>query len=168
MEDILNATLAGGVTIGASCGIVTNPGVSLAIGLIAGFVSTIGYIKLNHAIEKSWFGIHDTCGVANLHGIPGLLGGFISAMVVASYQTPPGLDSAYSPYVDFNKYGRTYSQQAGIQVASTFMSMVMGILFGLAAGLILKTFYKADNKDFFTDSIYFELPQDHEVLNSSS
>jgi hypothetical protein len=48
------------------------------------------------------------------------------------------------------------------------MSMAMGILFGLAAGLILKTFYKADNKDFFTDSIYFELPQDHEVLNSSS
>jgi tetrahydromethanopterin S-methyltransferase subunit G len=54
--------------------------------------------------------------------------------------------------------GRTYSQQAGIQVASTFISMVMGILFGLMAGLILKTFYKADNKDFFTDNIYFELP----------
>ena len=50
MEDILNATLAGGVAIGSSCVIVTNLGVSLAIGLIAGFVSNIGFIKLNHAI----------------------------------------------------------------------------------------------------------------------
>ncbi len=43
MEDILNATLAGGVIIGAPSGIVANLGVSLTIGIIGGLVSSIGY-----------------------------------------------------------------------------------------------------------------------------
>lgn len=46
LEDILNATLAGGVAIGAPSGIVANPGISLTIGVIAGLISTLGYIKL--------------------------------------------------------------------------------------------------------------------------
>jgi len=92
MEDIINATLAGGVAIGASSGVVVNMGVSLTIGIIAGFVSNIASAKLMHKLEHGFLGIHDTCGVHNLHGIPGLLGGLISAMVIASYQTWPGLD----------------------------------------------------------------------------
>lgn len=46
MEDILNATLAGGVAIGAPSGLIINTGASLAIGIIAGTVSTLGYIYL--------------------------------------------------------------------------------------------------------------------------
>lgn len=42
-EDILNATLAGGVIIGAPSGIVANLGVSLFIGIVGGVVSTLGY-----------------------------------------------------------------------------------------------------------------------------
>jgi len=45
-EDILNATLAGGVAIGAPAGIVTNTTISLIIGLLAGTISTICYNKL--------------------------------------------------------------------------------------------------------------------------
>jgi ammonium transporter Rh len=69
MEDIINATLAGGVAIGASSGVVVNMGVSLTIGIIAGFVSNIAYAKLMHKLEHGFLGIHDTCGVHNLHGI---------------------------------------------------------------------------------------------------
>jgi ammonium transporter Rh len=47
MDDILNATLAGGVAIGAPSGIVANPGISLTIGIMAGLISTLGYIKLS-------------------------------------------------------------------------------------------------------------------------
>ena len=47
MEDILNATLAGGVAIGAPSGVVQNPGLSLFIGLLAGFISTLGFWKLS-------------------------------------------------------------------------------------------------------------------------
>lgn len=46
MEDIMNATLAGGVVIGAPCGILYLPGVALAIGAIAGSISTISFKRL--------------------------------------------------------------------------------------------------------------------------
>ena len=46
MEDILNATLAGGVIIGAPSGIVTNPAVAFVIGLIGGIISAICFYKL--------------------------------------------------------------------------------------------------------------------------
>lgn len=50
MEDILNATLAGGVAIGAPCGVVQNPGLALFIGLLAGGVSTICFYKLTEVV----------------------------------------------------------------------------------------------------------------------
>jgi ammonium transporter Rh len=89
--------------------------------------------------------LHDTCGIHNLHGIPGLIGGLISAMVVASFQTYPGLDSTYSNYVSFTPNGRSYSGQAGIQVAGTFVSLGIGIAFGILTGFIISLFYDFHN-----------------------
>lgn len=43
MEDILNATLAGGVAVSASCGVSYYPSVALVIGLLAGTASTLGF-----------------------------------------------------------------------------------------------------------------------------
>lgn len=160
MEDIINATLAGGVAIGACSGVVANMGVSLTIGIIAGFLSNISYAKLLERLEHGFLGIHDTCGIHNLHGIPGLMGGFTSAMVIASYQTWPGFDSDYASYMHVVAAERTYSQQAGIQVGATFMSMGIGIAFGLLAGAVIYPFYHQETQDFFDDNHYFELPHE--------
>lgn len=84
MEDILNASLAGGVIIGAPCGIITNPLASLLIGFCVGSLSTVMFAKLTSKLHHV-MGIHDTCGVNNLHGIPGFLGGILSAVIIASY-----------------------------------------------------------------------------------
>lgn len=84
MEDILNATLAGGVAIGSACGLLYYPGVALAIGSAAGIISTLGYRYLSAKLEKE-IGLHDSCGIHNLHGIPGLLGGIFSALIVFTY-----------------------------------------------------------------------------------
>jgi len=43
MEDILNATLAGGVIIGAPSGVFSNPAGSLCVGFFGGVVSCLGY-----------------------------------------------------------------------------------------------------------------------------
>lgn len=43
MEHILNATLAGGVVIGASAGIIMHPGGTMCIGFLTGIVSTLGF-----------------------------------------------------------------------------------------------------------------------------
>jgi ammonium transporter Rh len=83
MEVLLNATLAGGVAIGSSCDLITNCGFAMIVGAIAGGISSFGFLKLN-AFCKEKLNLHDTCGVQFLHGIPGLLGGFVSAITVGS------------------------------------------------------------------------------------
>lgn len=110
MVDMANAALAGGVAIGSTCNIVSPSG-AFAIGLLAGAVSVIGYVFIQPALEKR-FKIVDTCGVHNLHGMPGLLGALIAIMVV------PGIAA---------------SQLIGI----TF-SVVFAFVTGLIAGAVIK------------------------------
>jgi len=84
--DIANASLAGGVAIGAACNLVTTP-VAFLIGLLAGALCVVGYNFVQPKL-LSRFKILDTCGVHNLHGMPGLLGGLIAILVV------PGIAAA--------------------------------------------------------------------------
>lgn len=79
IEDIANASLAGGVAIGSTCDIA-NPGMSMLIGIAAGILSTVGYSIIAPKVQKLIRGA-DTCGVHNLHGMPGLLGG-LSAIII--------------------------------------------------------------------------------------
>jgi len=46
MEIMLNASLAGGVAIGSSCDLVTQPWVAMTIGLVGGILSSIGFQKI--------------------------------------------------------------------------------------------------------------------------
>jgi len=46
------------------------------VGLAAGTISTLGFFFLSPLLEEKT-GLGDTCGVHNLHGIPGLLGGLV-------------------------------------------------------------------------------------------
>ena len=163
MEDILNATLAGGVIIGAPSGIFTNPAAALCIGLFAGVVSTLGFRYLQGKLEQ-WIGLDDTCGIHNLHGIPGVLGGIFSAIAIASYSTDPLTDTTQIGYLSFypqspsnlNIYGRTFYEQGGCQIAAIFISMGLGIAFGVAAGFFMRILYAFSPADFFKDNVYFE------------
>lgn len=78
--DIANAALAGGVAIGATCNAVSAP-VAFGIGALAGALCVLGYAVIQAKIQKM-FKIVDTCGVHNLHGMPGLLGGVAAIFVV--------------------------------------------------------------------------------------
>lgn len=111
MVDMANAALAGGVAIGSTCNIVSPTG-AFAIGLLAGAVSVIGYVFVQPALEAR-FKIVDTCGVHNLHGLPGLLGAFIAILVVP-----------------------------GIAVAQ-FIGIVFSVTFAFATGLIAGKLIKA-------------------------
>ena len=78
--DMANAALAGGVAIGSVCDVVSPTG-AFGIGLLAGAVSVLGYVFLQPVLESK-FKLVDTCGVHNLHGMPGLLGGMSAFLVV--------------------------------------------------------------------------------------
>lgn len=80
MVDMANATLAGGVSIGSTCNLVS-PGGAFVIGLLAGALSVVGFVFIQPLLE-SRIKLIDTCGVHNLHGMPGLLGGLCAIVVV--------------------------------------------------------------------------------------
>lgn len=88
IEDIANAALAGGVAIGSACSMVT-PGSAMLIGIAAGALSTTGYAIIAPKIEKLIKGT-DTCGVHNLHGMPGVLGGLTGVLVTGNISAQVG------------------------------------------------------------------------------
>jgi ammonium transporter Rh len=81
IADIANASLAGGVAIGSTC-LFATPSTSFIIGIVAGLISTVGFAKLQERLQHRLKMI-DTCGVFNLHGLPGLFGGFAAIFIVS-------------------------------------------------------------------------------------
>lgn len=124
MVDMANAALAGGVAIGSVCNVVDPLG-AFVIGLIAGAISVLGYRFLLPALEK--IKIFDTCGVHNLHGLPGLLGGFSALLVV------PGI--------------------AGNQLTGIGITMGIAIVGGLVAGALIRA--TGTTKEPYEDSVEF-------------
>lgn len=70
MEIVLNASLAGGVAVGSSADLIVQPAGAMIAGFIVGTISACGFAFLS-AFVKEHLRLHDTCGVINLHGIPG-------------------------------------------------------------------------------------------------
>ena len=80
IADIANASLAGGVAIGSTCDHANHP-TAFIIGAIGGAISTIGFAVIQGKLQNKLKCI-DTCGVLNLHGWPGLMGGLAAVFVV--------------------------------------------------------------------------------------
>lgn len=143
MEHLLNATLCGGVVIGAAAGILFNPGAALAIGFLCGIISTLGYQYLTPYLEER-FGIYDTCGVHNLHGIPGFIGGIIGAIAAATYKLSTTTDSYIITNNDFPYYNALINnpyKQGGLQIAATFISIGISLFFSFFTFLLIRLNY---------------------------
>jgi len=80
IADIANAALAGGVAIGATCADASHT-VAVFIGVMAGGLSTFGFAVIQERQQK-WMKLIDTCGVTNLHGLPGLMGGLAALPII--------------------------------------------------------------------------------------
>jgi ammonium transporter Rh len=175
MVDIQNATLAGGVAIGASADMYLYPGTAMAIGAIAGTVSTLGFVKFAPILE-TYIGIHDTCGVNNLHGMPSFIGA-IASMIAAYYATVDdygvhGLNRQFPArctdafVTNTCLQGRSASAQADQQLAYCATTIAMALAGGILAGFVVtnKGFDNdfKEQKDMFRDDRFWETPsQEH-------
>jgi ammonium transporter Rh len=74
---VQNATLAGGVAIGATANLPMGPFAATLIGCLAGGLSCVGFVYQDKLIPSKY----DTCGINNLHGMPGIMGGLVSVVL---------------------------------------------------------------------------------------
>jgi len=125
--DIANAALAGGVAIGATCDYATHTQ-AMIIGLIAGILSTVGFSILQDKQQK-FHKIIDSCGVSNLHGIPGIFGGLAAIAVI-------------------------HTLDIGAQLKGIVVTVVIAIVAGLLSGKIISLFGKI--KEIYDDSAEFK------------
>ncbi|XP_020849553.1 ammonium transporter Rh type A [Phascolarctos cinereus] len=140
MVHIQNATLAGGVAVGTCADMAIQPYGAMLIGSIAGVVSVLGF-KFLTPIFATKLRIHDTCGVHNLHGLPGVIGGIASIVAVA--------------------LGATDKTTMAMQAAALGTSLGTAIVGGLLTGLILKIpiWGEPPDQNCYDDSVYWEVPE---------
>lgn len=167
MESILNATLAGGVIIGSAADIIIDPWVAFFVGCCGGAISCFGFEVVGPFLNRV-IGLQDTCGVHSLHGMPGFLGGIISA-VIAGSAIPENYGDSYFVMFPLLKDGkRTNGIQAGYQLASLALSLGLAIVSGLITGLILKSPCFPEIRSLFDDDVAWELEEnghsEHDVL----
>ncbi|MEN6389186.1 MAG: ammonium transporter [Syntrophomonas sp.] len=108
IADIANAALAGGVAIGSICN-MTNPGYALLIGIAAGALSTTGFSIIAPRLERLIKG-SDSCGVHNLHGMPGIFGGLTGIIITGA---------------------------AGVQILGIIITVLLAFATGKIAGFII-------------------------------
>ncbi|NXP20618.1 RHAG protein, partial [Scytalopus superciliaris] len=151
---IQNATLAGGVAVGTCADMNIHPFAAMCIGVLAGTVSVLGFHFLSPLLASK-LNIQDTCGVHNLHGLPGILGGIIGIIVTAIKDDLKG--AALSP---------------GKQAAALGSTLGIALVGGALTGAILKLPFlgQLPDQNCFDDSVHWEVPEEekgHEILSSS-
>lgn len=182
MVHIQNATLAGGVAIGTASNMSINPWGALLIGCSAGALSTVGYAYLTPFLTK-YTKTHDTCGVNNLHGMPGILGGIAGAIAAAhadpdkyGYDGMFALWSARAPEKNSTEYlrltnlgvtfdagdGRSAKAQAGYQIAGLAVALAIAVLGGIVTGFVVrwKIFDPPTREQMYDDVDYWEVPSE--------
>lgn len=147
--DIQNATLAGGVAVGAVCHMTLRFSDSMLIGFAGGVISAVGYAKIQPFLEG--LGLHDSCGINNLHGMPSLLGGAASIILVA-YKGPKEHD--YPAVL-------THTESAyWHQLAAVGLTLVVAISSGLATGFILRLLKSSDDTLCYDDAPFWEVAEE--------
>jgi ammonium transporter Rh len=96
----------------------------------------IGFIFIQSRIE-ALLSIYDTCGVFNLHGIPGFIGGITSVITVAVYNQD-NKDTLY-------------------QLAFIFITISISIVSGLVTGFIINKMHTLNS--VFLDDEYWDVPE---------
>jgi len=157
--DVQNATLAGGVAIGCVANLTLSAFGAVMIGITAGIVSTFGYNVLQPMLEER-IGLHDTCGIHNLHAMPSVIGG-ISSVILAGYKGTLGKSH------DVVIYGNLVHVQWWHQLVGIVLCVGFAVSTGLFTGFVLTLLAPCKNDPTkgkvkeFHDCEYWEVGADY-------
>ena len=137
--DAQNACLAGGVAVGAIADLVLQPYGVLIIGSVAGMVSTIGYQIIQNWLQNV-LNLHDSCGVHNLHGMPGILSSLLSALFsgLASEEIYGSKLYQYFPNLTPDGVSFTAVDQVYAQLIALGITLALAVGGGIATGMASK------------------------------
>ncbi|KAM6968327.1 ammonium transporter Rh type B [Aplochiton taeniatus] len=166
MVHIQNAALAGGVAVGTAGEMMLTPFGSMIVGFLAGTISVLGFKYLSPILENK-LKIQDTCGVHNLHGMPGVLGAIVGAVTAAVATKDVYGDGLEDVFPNIHSGDIEASFQGVRQAISLAVTLGIALLGGLIVGFILKLpIYGAPPDTIcFEDSIYWEVPGEEEHLD---
>ncbi|KAM9991923.1 hypothetical protein ACTFIZ_012586 [Dictyostelium cf. discoideum] len=159
MVHVQNSSLAGGVVQGCIAHMNINPGGAIAMGFIAGTISVCGYLFITPKVQRKLH-IQDTCGILNLHCIPGFLGSIAAIFAAIKGLNNPNMYSK----VEFEQIFRAGDSQASANLIATMVSIGLGIVGGLLVGFILLQLKKIKglkSKEYYQDSAFWILPIDY-------
>ncbi|XP_062321455.1 ammonium transporter Rh type B [Osmerus eperlanus] len=170
MVHIQNAALAGGVAVGTAGEMMLTPFGSMIVGFLAGTISVLGFKYLSPLLESK-LKIQDTCGVHNLHGMPGVLGAIVGAITAAVASKDIYGDGLKDVFPDIHSGEVEASFQGIKQAISLAVTLGIALIGGIVVGFILKLpIYGAPPDTIcFEDGIYWELPGeegDHEEMTN--
>ncbi|XP_072533481.1 rh blood group, D antigen [Salminus brasiliensis] len=141
MVHVQGSILAAGVATGAA--VTTVPWMDMTIGFCAALLSTLGFRYLkDHMLHA--FECHDTCGVLNVHAIPGMLG-YFAYLLIRLVRVDDGTVAI-----------RLAMHHISILLITVSMSLVSGII----TGLLLKWSFWRPQQDrkCFDDQAFWEFP----------
>lgn len=96
MEDIRNATLAGGIAVAASSGLIISPWAAILIGMSSGLIAVLCNWEFTPYLERK-LGLKESRSVIMLHAVIGLVGAIISVFAAggASVEAVPSWEEHF-------------------------------------------------------------------------
>ncbi|KAM8986487.1 ammonium transporter Rh type B isoform 1-T1 [Ara ararauna] len=137
MVQIQDATVAGAAVMGMAGEMLVTPFGALIAGFLAGLIPPLGFRFLTPFL-CSRLKIQDTCGVHNIHGLPGVLGALLGTLLAALATADAYGGRLELVFPRVARGSRTRTEQALLQLSALPLSLLLAALGGCLTGLVLR------------------------------
>ncbi|NXB39873.1 RHBGB protein, partial [Eulacestoma nigropectus] len=138
MVQIQDATLAGMAVMGMAGEMLATPFGALIAGFLAGLISPLGF-RFFTPVLCSRLKIQDTCGVHNIHGLPGILGALLGTLLTLLATPDTYGDRLELVFPLMAQGSRMVTDQVFIQLSALPLTLLLAALGGCLTGAVLKT-----------------------------
>jgi ammonium transporter Rh len=170
IKDILNSSFSGGIVVAGCCHIINDFWPTILLGALCGGITTFLCNLLSDMFHE--WGYHDTSEIFFYHGIPGFLGGIITAIFVGiskdlkekerdeidpyigSLLNYTSIENYTINYVNSTNYIMT-PKYAGFHFIAIVITIGIALASGIIAGFTIKFCNCKTAERYFTDSEFF-------------
>ena len=150
-EELIFGCISGAIIISGCCTVCFSFWDSLIIGTLGGTISVIILSKIKPFFIK--WGLNDTCNIIIIHGIIGLLGSFLTPIMISAFNKKDDIKDFLSY---FGKEPGDANKQSGIQIGAIFITIGISFTGGIITGYLMKVSFCGKITQYFTDAEFFK------------